>query len=620
VSAVGVLGWSVSSTTASAAPGPAFEAPVLESAYSGLGVGSQGADVTSLQRALIAAGINVRGGADGVFGPVTRQAVVAFQSARGLPATGQVDQATSNALTSAGSSTGSSSGGTSASSGYVGLRQGARGPAVKTVQQQLAAKGVFVAGGADGVYGPATTRAVKQFQGWNGFTQTGGITIRTAAALGLGGSASGATTPPATTPSTPSPTSSNPYVGLKQGARGDTVKALQVALQGTGLVVRGGADGVFGPATATAVRAFQRINSIAETGVVTQRGAELLGLGSGGGASTPANSPYLGLKVGARGAAVTDVQQALIAAGVTVRGGADGVFGNATKTALTSYQTAVGITADGAVNQATIDKLGLGTGNGPAPFAGSTPPATTPPPSSSGNPYVGLAVGSRGTQVTELQRALQGTGLVVRGGADGVFGQATKSALLLFQKFNGIPQTGVTTERGVRLLALGSGGGQGAANPNSGGGSVVLERFPVQGNCFFGDTWQAARGGGRLHEGVDIIANEGNLLYAVADGEITKLFWDQPGALAGNGFRLTQPNGTYYTYLHLSGFAPGVEVGTKVQAGDVIGFVGNTGSSATPHLHFEIHPGGGAAINPYPHVKAIDDCSNSTPQYQSSFT
>ena len=553
--------------------------------------------------------------------PSTRQAVVAFQTARGLPATGEVDQATSNALASNGSSAGSASGGSSASSGYVGLRQGAQGPAVKAVQQQLAAKGVFVAGGADGVYGPATTRAVQQFQGWNGLTQTGGITIRTAAALGLGASSSGATTPPATTPSTPPPSSSNPYVGLKQGARGDTVKALQVALQRTGLVVRGGADGVFGSATASAVRAFQRVNNIPETGVVTQRGAELLGLGTGGATSTPANSPYLGLQAGARGTAVTDVQKALIAAGVTVRGGADGVFGNATKTALTSYQTAVGITADGTVNQATIDKLGLGTSNGPTPFAGSTPAATTPPSSSSSNPYVGLAVGSRGTKVAELQRALQGTGLVVRGGADGVFGQATRSALLLFQKFNGISQTGVTTERGVQLLALGSGGGQGAANPNSGGGgSVVLERFPVQGRCFFGDTWGVARGGGRSHEGVDIIANEGNLLYAVADGEITKLFWDQPGALAGNGFRLTQPNGTYFTYLHLSGFAPGITVGTKVQTGDVIGFVGSTGSSATPHLHFEIHPGGGAAINPYPYVKAIDDCSNTTAQYQSSFT
>jgi len=613
-SVVAVLGWTAVSATASAAPNSALQAPVLESGFAGLRVGSQGTDVTSLQRALIAAGITVPGGADGVFGAVTRQAVVNFQSSRGLPATGVVDQATSAALASSSSNSTGSNG--SASSGYVGLRQGARGPAVKEVQKRLQAKGVFVAGGADGVYGAATTRAVKQFQGWNGLTQTGGITIRTAARLGLGGSGGGSTTPPAT--SNP-PASSNPYVGLKIGSRGAKVKELQVALQGTGLVVRGGADGVFGAATARSLKAFQSVNGIRQTGVLTERGAKILKLGSGGGSSTPSTSRYLGLKVGAQGNAVKDVQKALIAAGVTVRGGADGAFGNATRSALIAYQKSVGVTANGTVTQATINKLGLGTGQGPVPFGSSA--GTTPPSSSSSNPYVGLRVGSRGTKVAELQRALQGTGLVVRGGADGVFGNATASALKLFQKVNGIPQTGVTTERGVRLLALGSGGGQGVANPTSGGGGagIVLERFPVQGLCFFGDTWHAPRGGGRQHVGVDIIASEGKLLYAVVDGTISKQYWDQPGALAGNGLRLRQANGTYFTYLHMLSFAPGIKVGTKVKAGDVIGFVGNTGSSATAHLHLEIHPGGGAAINPYPYVKAIDDCGNTKKQFQSSF-
>ncbi len=607
------LAFGVSGATASAAPRPTIETPLVSAAFTGLRVGSQGTDVRDLQRALIAAGVSVPGGADGVFGPATRQAVVNFQTAKGLAATGEVDQATATALTSS-----STPGSTGTTSGSV-LAVGARGPEVTAVQERLIAVGVYLSGGADGVYGNATKRAVTQFQGWNGLEQTGTVNEATARKLGVGSSGGGTTAPPATAPTTTPAAGSNAYVGLAQGARGALVKDLQTALQSTGLVVRGGADGVFGTATTTALTAFQRVNALSETGVVGEREAAILRLGTA--ASTPAPPPatsqYLGLSVGARGQAVKDAQQALITGGVTVRGGADGVFGTATKDALTTYQTALGITADGTVNQATIDKLGLGTSTAPTPMpSGGSAPAS--PPSSNSNPYVGLTVGSSGPLVRELQTALQSTGLVVRGGADGSFGAATKTALMAFQSVNGIPQTGVVTLQGAAILGLGS-GSVGIVNPN-GGGAVTLARFPVQGRCFFGDTWQDARSGGRRHEGVDIIANEGKLLYAVVDGEISKQYWDTPGALSGNGLRVAQPNGTYFTYLHMSGFAPGITVGTQVKAGDVIGFVGNTGSSATAHLHFEIHPGGGAAVNPYPYVKPIDDCSNTTPQYQSSFT
>lgn len=511
-------------TTTLAAPAAPVEAPSVGAAFANLSVGSQGSDVKAMQQALMDAGISLRGGADGVFGPVTRQAVRDFQEARGLAVSGDVDDATSAALVGNAASSGTGAG--------AGLSIGAEGSEVEALQERLTASGVYLPGGADGVFGPATKLAVTQFQGWNGLERTGTVNNATAKSLGAASNA-GAESAPAPSPesATAPPASSNSHVGLARGARSDLVKQLQTALQGTGLVLRGGADGIFGPATEAALKAFQSVNEFSQTGVVSERDAEILELGSS---------------------------------------------------------------------------------EAPAPAASS-------PPESSSNSYVGLSVGANGALVKEVQQALQNTGLALRGGVDGVFGPATKSTLIAFQSVNGISQNGVVTQKGVDLLGLGS-GSVGIVNPNTGGGSVELDRFPTQGNCFFGDTWHAARGGGRKHVGVDIIADKGNLLYAVVDGEISKQYWDQPGALAGNGLRVAQPNGTYFTYLHMSGFAPGIELGTKVEAGDVIGFVGTTGSSATPHLHLEIHPNGGDAVNPYPYVKAIDDCSNTKAQYQSSFT
>lgn len=318
---------------------------------------------------------------------------------------------------------------------------------------------------------------------------------------------------------------------------------------------------------------------------------------------------------GSVGPRVQQVQEALIEGGVFLPGGADGVFGASTTKAIGDYQQWNGLKRTGQLNVATLRRLGL-----------AQSVTTTAPSSATSSSYGDLALGSTGPAVTELQRALLDTGLVIRGGADGVFGQSTRRALMAFQRVNAMTETGEMSDRAAQLLQRGEPTRSGATNQVAApspaantNGWTSLQRFPVQGNCAYGDTWHAPRGGGRVHEGVDIIAATGNLLYAVADGIISTQYWDQPGLRSGNGLKLTAADGTYFVYLHMSGFAPGIARGTRVKAGDVIGFVGNTGSSATPHLHFEIHPGGGGAINPYPYVRAIDDCSNTSPRYQSSF-
>ena len=130
----------------------------------------------------------------------------------------------------------------------------------------------------------------------------------------------------------------------------------------------------------------------------------------------------------------------------------------------------------------------------------------------------------------------------------------------------------------------------------------------MQGPCYYGDTWTAARGNGRVHLGVDIAAKEGNALYAVVSGTVTKVYSPQSDALAGNGLRIARPDGTYVFYAHLSSLAPGIAVGSAVSAGQLVGYVGKTGNAGVPHLHLEVHPGGGSAVNPYPIVKAIGAC------------
>jgi murein DD-endopeptidase MepM/ murein hydrolase activator NlpD len=208
------------------------------------------------------------------------------------------------------------------------------------------------------------------------------------------------------------------------------------------------------------------------------------------------------------------------------------------------------------------------------------------------------ARGQTSENVRTLQNSLINAGIEVKGGADGVFGVATSVAIGKFQSAQGM---NVTTALDAPTAAA-----LGLIPTLAELGLPSLQAFPMQGRCSFSDSWHAPRGGGRLHEGVDIIGARGLAIYAVVDGTITRMLTG--GALSGNSIRLTAPDGTYFFYAHLDGFAAGLATGQTVRAGQVIGYNGSTGAT-TAHLHFEIHPQGGAAVNPYPIVKAVDACN-----------
>ncbi len=122
-----------------------------------------------------------------------------------------------------------------------------------------------------------------------------------------------------------------------------------------------------------------------------------------------------------------------------------------------------------------------------------------------------------------------------------------------------------------------------------------------------GDTFDDARGEGRVHDAIDIMAPRGTAVLAAAAGTVEKIFESK---LGGHTLYIRRNGGAWVDYYaHLDSYAPGIVEGAKIAQGQIIATVGSTGDASpdAPHLHYAINamaPGEtwwkGTAINPYP--------------------
>jgi hypothetical protein len=176
----------------------------------------------------------------------------------------------------------------------------------------------------------------------------------------------------------------------------------------------------------------------------------------------------------------------------------------------------------------------------------------------------------------------------------------------------------LTTARGVTtILVAALAAGSAAASSGSGGVVPNPMVFPVVGPYRYTNDFGDPRGQGR-HEGNDILAPKRSPAIATEDGKVK--FWTT-SARAGCMLYLYGASGTTYLYIHLNndvtrgndnrgkcvrGVAYAVKDGAKVAAGQQIAYVGDSGDAngGNPHLHFEVHPAGGKAVDPYPYLQA----------------
>ena len=427
-------------------------------AYATLQKGDTGDAVFKLEEALAMQGF-FDAWPDSTYDDATINGVKAFQEAHGLKADGIAGDETQSRIFSTLSGDTQGEGVTDSTSDMPAtlrdLSLNKQGNDVTSLQARLTELGYYT-GRISGSYGKLTKAAVEAFQRANGLTADGIAGVRTQTKLySTGAVPASAVSTGGTTVTDATGSAGVSYTTLKAGMSGDAVKLMQQKLKDLGYY-GGAVTGSFGNVTWEAVRAFQRANGLTADGVAGQKTLEKLyatvsngtqdsaasGSGSAntGAASDTTADTTLTLKVGMSGDAVKQMQQKLKDLGYYT-GSVTGSFGNVTWEGVRKFQKANGLTADGVAGPKTLAAL-YGTMGGTSTGSGTGTGSTTTGSSDTVTVNATLQVGSRGTDVKNLQTRLKELGYLT-GSADGVFGTATETAVKAFQKANSLTSDGV---------------------------------------------------------------------------------------------------------------------------------------------------------------------------------
>lgn len=424
--------------------------------YRTLREGSSGEDVLTLESRLATLGF-FDGIPDQKYDDQTAYAVRLFQEENGLSADGVAGEKTQELLLGVIGTSAATAGTTSA---YRSLDLNDTGSDVLAVQRKLQELGYYD-GELTGTYGNLTKEAVRQYQKKNGLGADGIAGEKTQTKLlGAAGSATSTTTVTTT---------------LREGSSGNDVLTLQQKLKDLGYYT-GELTGNYGSLTKEAVRLYQRANDLGSDGIAGPKTLSKLNATPSTGAGSTTGTTTGGttssgvtdesnkvtnqvLRYGDRGDVVRNLQQRLKDLGY-LAGSADGVFGQATETALRSFQTSNGLDADGIAGSKTQTVLYSSSAKS---YSSATDSST-------------LKQGSQGTLVKNMQQKLKDLGYY-DGTVTGNFGPLTEEAVKRFQSAQGLTVDGIAGVNTLnKLYAMSTGSGStssGSSGTTSSGGTVI---------------------------------------------------------------------------------------------------------------------------------------------------